>query len=352
MIVLTIVGARPQFIKAAAVSAVLSPRHREILVHTGQHYDDGMSDLFFRTLKLAEPAYRLGVGSGTHAEQTSRMLVGIEQAIERERPDVVLVYGDTNSTLAGALAAAKLNVPLAHVEAGCRSYDRTMPEEINRVITDHLSSLLFCPTRHSVANLAKEGISRGVHEVGDVMLDMLSAHRDRLDGCMAQRFGVQPRAYVVATIHRPANTDEPDRLRVILDALGQLGEPVIFPIHPRTRKAIGAGSPVGGDVRLVDPVGYLEMLALVRNARLVITDSGGVQKEAFFLETPCVTVRESTEWLETVESGWNCLVPVDRAAIVDAAMAPRPQGTPPAALYGDGRAAAKIVGLLSAEFTE
>lgn len=349
MRVLTVVGARPQFVKAAAVSRALRKRHEEVLVHTGQHYDEEMSSLFFRELDLPRPDYHLGVGSGSHGVQTSLMLPGIEAAILDERPDVVLVYGDTNSTLAGALAAAKLNVPVAHVEAGCRSYDHTMPEEINRVVTDHLSTLLFCPTRLTVDNLTREGITSGVHQVGDVMLDLFLERREDVEerSRILHDFGLTPGGYLVATIHRAANTDQPERLGVILEALEGVGEEVIFPVHPRTWKAIaGLGRSASSSVRLIEPVGYLEMQALVRHARLVLTDSGGVQKEAFFLGTPCLTLRSTTEWPETVQAGWNRLVNVDREAIQTAVRSWEPRGVPPEGLFGDGRAAERIAELL------
>lgn len=349
MVVLTIVGARPQFVKAAMVSRALRRVHREILLHTGQHYDDGMSALFFRELDLAEPDHHLGVGSGSHSEQTGHMLMGIEAAIMREKPDLVLVYGDTNSTLAGALAAAKTGVPVAHVEAGCRSYDRSMPEEINRVVTDHLSSLLFCPTVRTVDNLAREGITAGVHQVGDVMLDLLLEQLPEAEARsrVLQALGLAPGAYLIATIHRAANTDQLDRLAAIVEALEALDEPVIFPVHPRTRKALGSFHRLPPPpVHLIDPVGYLDMLGLIRNARMVLTDSGGVQKEAFFLGTPCLTLRETTEWMETVEAGWNRLVGVDRKAILSAAKSWKPVGVPPNGLFGDGRAGERIVEIL------
>jgi UDP-N-acetylglucosamine 2-epimerase len=262
------------------------------------------------------------------------------------RPDVVVVHGDTNSTLAGALAAVKLGVPVAHVEAGCRSYDRSMPEEINRVVTDHVSRLLFCATARAVRNLELEGVQRGVHQVGDVMFDLLSERTRNGDGAeVLQRFSLAPGGYVLATVHRPANTDEPAKLQAILDALSQLDEPVLFPVHPRTRKAM-SGMAVGASVRTIDPVGYFDMVALTRHARLVATDSGGVQKEAFFLRTPCLTLRTSTEWEETVEAGWNVLVGSDTEAIVRTARTWRPASAVPPDAFGDGRAAERIAELI------
>ena len=348
MIVLSVVGARPQFIKAAVVSHVLRQKHREILLHTGQHYDHEMSRIFFEELGIPEADIHLGVGSGTHGEQTGAMLAQIERVLLRERPDWVLVYGDTNSTLAGALAAAKLHLPVAHVEAGLRSYNRQMPEEINRVLTDHVSDLLFCPTQAAVDNLAREGITAGVHHVGDVMYDAVRNHAQRAAARsrILEELGLAPGSYFLATVHRAGNTDDPTRLTAILDALSALGWPVVLPAHPRTRKALDALHYQPGDqVRLIKPVGYLDMLQLEQHARAILTDSGGVQKEAYFAGVPCITLREETEWVETVESGWNTLVGADRECILAAVQHLRlPEERPP--LYGDGHAAEKIVRLL------
>jgi len=346
VIVVTVVGARPQFVKAAVVSRAVRRRHREVLVHTGQHYDDVMSDLFFRELGLPAPDHHLGIGAGTHGRQTGRMLEALEPVIEGARPDVVLVFGDTNSTLAAALAAAKLGVPVAHVEAGCRSYDRAMPEEINRVLTDHVSALLLCPTRGTVENLAREGLTRGVHHVGDVMLDLC---RERLADAerrpVLAALGLEPGAYVLATVHRAGNTDDGGRLRGLVAAFGRLEGPVLFPVHPRTRAALGT-TVLPGNVRAIAPVGYLDMLALLRGARMVLTDSGGVQKEAFFVGTPCLTLRDRTEWPETVAAGWNRLVDADADAIADAVASWKPEGVMPAGVFGDGKAAERIADLL------
>jgi UDP-N-acetylglucosamine 2-epimerase len=344
--ILTIVGARPQFIKAAAVSHVVRARHREVLLHTGQHYDAAMSDRFFQELKLPKPDVELGVGSGSHASQISQMLTGIESAIAGQRPDVVLLYGDTNSTLAGALAAAKMHVPIAHVEAGLRSFNRRMPEEINRVVTDQLSALLLCPSETAVANLAREGITNGVHLVGDVMADVISRFGAGANGQPLERFGVAPREYFVATTHRAENTDDTARLAAILTALDSLPSRVIVPMHPRLRAAIATHRlKIGANVTAVDPVGYLEMIALVKHARALLTDSGGLQKEAYWLGVPCVTMRDETEWIETVAAGWNTITGADTQRIVQAASsAPRPTVRP--ALYGDGNAAGRIVELL------
>jgi UDP-GlcNAc3NAcA epimerase len=321
--VLTVIGARPQFVKAAVVSrALLSAGVSESIVHTGQHYDPAMSDIFFEEMCIPEPAHHLRVGSGTHGQQTAAMLEGIERIAIQDRPDWILVYGDTNSTLAGALAAAKLHVPLAHVEAGLRSFNRRMPEEVNRIATDHLSSLLLCPTASAVAHLQAEGVvdaperhgfKRRVLQVGDVMYDAtvrfgeIAAGRSRI----LESVGVHSGCFDLATIHRAENTDDPVRLAVIVEALAKTGaqRPVIWPVHPRTRKRFEIDDRVQGlassGVRLIEPVGYLDMLMLERSARCVITDSGGVQKEAFFAGVPCVTLRDETEWMELVELGWN-----------------------------------------------
>ena len=350
MLILSVVGARPQFVKAAVVSRALRLLHEERLIHTGQHYDDDMSGVFFRELGLPWPDVHLGVGSGSHGEQTARMLEGIEPVLQRERPALVVVYGDTNSTLAAALAAVKLGIPVAHVEAGCRSYDRSMPEEINRVLVDHISRLLFCVTEGNIATLAQEGITSGVHRVGDVMLDVLTEARTRIeavDGVLSDH-ALIPGRYVVATVHRPSNTDDPARLAAILDALADLDEPVVFPVHPRTRKAIEAlDDRPRPSVRLLPPVGYHDMLRLARHARLVLTDSGGLQKEAFFLGTPCLTLRDTTEWTETVASGWNRLVRIDRETIVATARSWKPTGVPRCEQFGDGHAAECIAAIIS-----
>lgn len=324
--VLTIVGARPQFIKAAVVSRALraQPGVREVLVHTGQHYDDNMSRVFFEELEIPEPDYHLGIGGGTHGQNTGRMLEALEEVLLQERPDWVLVYGDTDSTLAGALAAAKLHIPVAHVEAGLRSFNRRMPEEINRVLTDHVSDLLFAPTEVAVRNLLREGIpSDKIHLVGDVMYDAALYYGEKAEreSQVLRRLGLVPKGYVLATLHRAENTDDPERLRVVLQALAQVNKevPVVLPVHPRTRKraeAFGLDHLLG-EVLAIEPVGYLDMVMLEKNARVIATDSGGVQKEAFFHRVPCVTLREETEWVELVELGWNRLCPPrDPASIV------------------------------------
>jgi len=331
------------------VSLPLRERHREILLHTGQHYDAVMSDRFFQELNIPKPDYELNVGSGPHGRQTGQMLAGIEEAIEREHPDIVLIYGDTNSTLAGALAAAKRHVPVAHVEAGLRSFNRRMPEEINRVVADQLSALLFCPSDSAARNLAREGITRGVHVVGDVMAEALQQFgRASCDHTrMLDPFGVKPGTYVLATVHRAENTDDPERLGGIFRALDALDAPVILPAHPRLRESLERCElRPAARVRLIEPVGYLEMVALERNARIILTDSGGVQKEAYWLGVPCVTLRDETEWVETVESGWNVLAGAETVRIVEAVSRMKtPASRPP--LYGEGGAVRAVVEHLS-----
>jgi UDP-GlcNAc3NAcA epimerase len=350
MRVVSIIGARPQFIKAAVVSRALRRRHVEVLVHTGQHYDANMSAIFFDELDLPEPDVNLGVGSGLHGEQTGAMLAGIEQVLLRERPAWVLVYGDTNSTLAGALAAAKLHIPVAHVEAGLRSFNRRMPEEINRVVTDHLSVALFCPSQTAVDNLAAEGITHGVHLVGDVMADALAfaVERAKTGSSVLARLGVCERGYLLVTVHRAENTDDALRLGNILQALNALEEPVLFPVHPRTRKAIAAlGLRLAPHVRLLEPIGYLDMVRLEQLARLILTDSGGIQKEAYWLGVPCVTLREETEWVETVQAGWNILAGAGTDRIVQVVRNMVPPATR-AGLYGGTNVARRCVALLEA----
>jgi UDP-GlcNAc3NAcA epimerase len=374
MKIVTIVGARPQFIKAAAVNRAIKIFNRdrshsrnavrEILVHTGQHYDYLMDKVFFEELRLPKPHYHLGVGSGSHARQTGLMLERIEAVLEKEKPEVVIVYGDTNSTLAGALTAAKLNISVAHVEAGLRSYNRIMPEEINRLLTDHLSDLLFCPTAQAVENLLKEGIKDGrrnvVKRVGDVMYDsilyyskiaekrstilkdlgLLTANDSRLTN------------YYLATLHRAENTDDPKRLKSIFRALKEIGKdiPVILPLHPRTKKMMETyhlpGEAKG--IKWVDPVSYLDMLKLEKNAKAILTDSGGVQKEAYWFRVPCFTLREETEWIETLESGWNILVGTRTKRIVEAIKQRLGRKRTPTGIkiFGDGKASEKIVQIL------
>jgi UDP-GlcNAc3NAcA epimerase len=350
--VLTVVGARPQFIKAAAISRALENMNRsgglaqfhEVLVHTGQHYDDEMSAAFFSELGLLTPAHNLGVGSGHHGAQTGEMLKRLEPVLLSEAPDLVLVYGDTNTTLAASLAAAKLNLPVAHVEAGLRSYRKDMPEEVNRVVTDHLSTLLFCPSPHSARNLEREGITAGVTVSGDVMFDVMLHHLPRADCSMLlTRLGLEPGQYALATVHRAENTDDEVRLTSIMAALTDLsgtGLPVILPLHPRTRQRLGDGNVPG--VRIIKPAAYEQMLCLQQSARVILTDSGGIQKEAYWLGVPCVTLRDETEWPETVDKGWNVLAGTDRSRVVRAAIdAKHGPDRPP--IYGEGNSAETTV---------
>ncbi|MGZ3577460.1 MAG: non-hydrolyzing UDP-N-acetylglucosamine 2-epimerase [Syntrophales bacterium] len=371
MKITTIIGARPQFIKAASISRAIieynqsiqfrqsaqTQDHRsinisEVIVHTGQHYDDQMSAIFFKELEIPEPDYNLGVGSGSHGWQTSQMLEKIEEILIREQPDWVLVYGDTNSTLAGALAAAKLHIKVAHVEAGLRSFNRMMPEEVNRIIADHISDLLLCPSQTAVNNLTNEGINQGVHIVGDVMADSLAyaSERVELHSRVLDRFELLSGKYLLATIHRAENTDNPERLKSILSAFRNMEETIVLPIHPRTRNVMTSlkiHEPA--NVRIIKPVGYLDMIALEKSARVILTDSGGIQKEAYWLGIPCVTLREETEWLETVKSGWNQLVGAEEEEIIRAVRSITKPETHPE-LYGNGRAAESTVGLLTEAF--
>lgn len=315
MKIVSVVGARPQFIKLSPLSRELRKKHREIVVHTGQHYDYELSRIFFSQLCIPKPDYNLGIGSDEHGAQTGRMLKGIEEVLLFEKPDLVIVYGDTNSTLAGALAAAKLKVPVAHVEAGLRSFVKSMPEEINRVLTDHVSSLLFCPTPTSVKNLKKEGITNGVHLTGDVMYDSLRANLAVAEkkSKVIEKLGLRAKQFYLVTIHRAENTDDEDNLREIARILADLDRTTVFPVHPRTKKRLSEFGLLDAllsrdGLLLIDPISYLDMLVLEKSARCVLTDSGGVQKEACFLKTPCLTLREETEWVETVESGLNTTV--------------------------------------------
>ncbi len=360
MKVVSIVGARPQFIKAAPVSRALGGQHTGVLVHTGQHYDDEMSAVFFQDLEIPKAKYNLGVGSGPHGRQTGQMLARVEEVLLTECPDWVLVYGDTNSTLAGALAAVKLHIPVAHIEAGLRSFNREMPEEHNRVLTDHCADLLLCPTQTAVDNLAREGITRRVHLVGDVMYDAMlqfsALARER--STILNDLRLTPKHYLLATVHRPYNTDDPERLQSILEAFVETGELVVFPVHPRTRRCMiengldNLPALQCSNVQLIEPVSYLDMLMLEQHARLILTDSGGVQKEAYCFAVPCVTLRPETEWVETVEAGWNIVVDADRERIVWAVNCRAwPEETPPP-VFGDGRASEKIVRLLEEYFPE
>lgn len=351
MKVLSAVGARPQFIKAAPVSAALREAGiEEILVHSGQHYDYGMSEVFFRELDIPEPHVNLGVGSGSHGLQTGEMLSRFERVMLEHRPDWVIVHGDTNSTIAAALAGVKLHLPVAHNEAGLRSHNRSMPEEHNRVLTDHCADLLLCPTEAAVEQLAREGITRGVHRVGDVMLDAalrFGAVAEETSRIL-ERLGLEPGGYRLATLHRPYNVDSPPRLAAVFRAFARSELPIVLPCHPRLRQRMAEqGLAAPAPVHAIDPVGYLDMLMLEKHARMILTDSGGVQKEAYFYGVPCLTLRPETEWVETVAAGWNRLTDADEARIAEAM---RDEGWPEdrEPLFGDGSAAEEIVRLLAA----
>jgi UDP-GlcNAc3NAcA epimerase len=342
--IVTIVGNRPQFVKAAGVSRLLREEHEELLVHTGQHYDDELSRVFFDELGVPAPDRELGAGSGTNTEQTARMLAALEPVFADLQPDLALVYGDTNTTLAGALAAAQAGVPVGHVEAGMRSFDRSMPEELNRVLTDHASDLLLCSTQTALGNLAREGVAGEALLVGDVMADVSLAFRDiaAARSTIVADLGLEAGGYLAVTAHRAGNVDDPARLERLVELLEALPPPVVFPVHPRTRARLEAAGLLDrlAGLTLAPPLGYLDFLELARRARAVLTDSGGVQKEAYLLGVPCVTLRSTTEWVETVDAGWNVLVDLDR----DAALAAL-ERTPPAErpeLYGGGHAAERV----------
>ncbi|MBN1102080.1 MAG: UDP-N-acetylglucosamine 2-epimerase (non-hydrolyzing) [Deltaproteobacteria bacterium] len=364
--IVTVIGARPQFVKACILSNALNQRRavcgsgsgilKEVIIHTGQHYDYEMSRVFFDELHIPEPAYNLGISGGDHGAMTGRMMEEIEAVLLKECPDLVLLYGDTNSTLAGALAAAKLHIPVAHVEAGLRSFNRKMPEEINRVLTDHVSTLLFCPTPTAVSNLRQEGIVKGVFLVGDLMYDAFLLFRRRVEhrAHLLAELGLKPKEYLLATVHRSENTENPCRIKGIFTGLMQLARdlPVVVPLHPRTAGAlvhIGLMETVSQSLRLTKPVGYLDMAALERNALLIATDSGGVQKEAYFNRVPCLTLRDETEWEELVRAGWNVLVGADPERLSkgithllsSTACLPTENG-----LYGNGESGPKILDLI------
>jgi UDP-N-acetylglucosamine 2-epimerase (non-hydrolysing)/UDP-GlcNAc3NAcA epimerase len=346
--VLTVVGNRPQFVKAAAVSRLLRESHEEILVNTGQHHDDELSEVFFQELDVPRPERELHISGGGNSAQTSRMLAAIAPLVEEVSPDAVLVYGDTNSTLAGGLAGAQAQVPVAHVEAGMRSFDRRMPEELNRVLTDHLSSLLLCSSAAAVEQLEREHVIGRPVCVGDVMTDvaLLFGERCKADQGPLAEAGVMTGAYLLATAHRAGNVDDPVRLRALVDLLIGVGEPVVLPLHPRTELRLAEQGWLSelqdaANVTVLPPLGYLAFTSLLRNARAVLTDSGGAQKEAYLAGVPCVTLRENTEWTETVDSGWNTLVDLDLAAARTALDAPPPSDRPQ--LYGDGQAGVRVV---------
>jgi UDP-N-acetylglucosamine 2-epimerase len=372
--ILSIVGARPQFVKAAMLVKAIREHNRRArgsriqhtLVHTGQHYDHNLSDIFFQQLPLPKPQHNLGVGSGTHGRQTGELLTRIEEVLLHRRPDVVVLYGDTNSTVAGALAAAKLKIPIAHVEAGLRSFNRGMPEEINRVVTDHLSDILFCPTETAVHHLQEEGITKGVCWNGDVMLDAVLSFRvvAKRKSRVLRQLGLRSSEYILFTVHRAENTDALDQIAAILELLSEIKVPVVFPIHPRTRHSFEKTRSLriaskklyeSVNIRVIDPVSYLDMIALENDARLIMTDSGGVQKEAYFLGVPCLTLRSETEWTETLTGGWNRLAAMDPVQTLPAVESlwqrngMCPVGRPNLRAFGGGRAAETVVRQLAKE---
>ncbi len=356
MKIVSIVGARPQFIKAAPVSKALRKQHQEFLLHTGQHYDDNMSKVFFEELGIPRPDINLGIGSDSHARQTAAIMIGVEQYLQQETPDLVLVYGDTNSTLAGAIAASKLHIKLAHVEAGLRSFNRTMPEEINRIVADKVADLLFCPTATAVKNLADEGITNGVFNIGDVMYDaalQFAPIAEQKSGIL-ERLKIEPKNYLLLTLHRAENTDSFDHLNNIVTAVCKSQKRIVFPVHPRTVKFLKQYHlyqklEQSNNVLLIEPVSYIDMMVLEKDAAKILTDSGGVQKEAYFFRVPCITLRNETEWVETVSDGWNCLVGTDVQKILSAINDFLPTG-PQQSHYGDGTASEKLVEILNQSF--
>lgn len=355
MNVLSVLGARPQFIKAAPLCHALKMVGVDhMIVHTGQHFDQNMSQVFFDELDIQAPDVRLDIGPASQSVQTARILERIEPILTADRPAMVIVYGDTTSTLSGALAAAKLGIPIAHVEAGLRSFNQTMPEEINRILTDHVSSLLFCPSKTASAHLEREGITQGVHVTGDIMFDavlaVLDKARSRQPGLMKQ-FGLSFKSYVLATLHRPYTVDRPDILAGVIRALGTSRLPVLLPLHPRTRGQLDASLSIPDNVILAEPLGFLDMVAVEQAASLIATDSGGVQKEAFFLGIPCITMRPETEWVETLEGGWNRLTGSDPNAIRQALADTLPPCKPPPPVYGNGQAAIDMASRIKAWLT-
>ena len=360
MKILTIIGARPQFIKAASLSRYLKKMFnadinvKEIILHTGQHYDNNMSEEFFSELNIPTPDYNLQVGSDTPARQTAKMMMGIEEIALRQWPDFILIYGDTNSTIAGALVGVKLHISIAHVEAGLRSYDREMPEEINRVVSDSISTILFCPTETAVNNLKREGITKGIYNVGDIMLETYLYYKDQAQksSTILNKLNLKPKEFILCTIHRASNTDNIENLKNIFIGLTNSREEIILPLHPRTKKKINENDSlkkyIGPNIKIINPIGYFDMICLEANAKKIVTDSGGVQKEAYFNEIPCVTLRENTEWVETIEQGVNQLVGVDPKKIKESINNFHPQKQNYSKqLYGDGKTSEKIVKILN-----
>ncbi|MFW6016696.1 MAG: non-hydrolyzing UDP-N-acetylglucosamine 2-epimerase [bacterium] len=353
MKILTIIGARPQFIKLAPVSREIRKEHQEVLVHTGQHYDDYMSKIFFEELNIPKPDYNLGIGSASHGKQTGEMLIEIEKVILHEKPNYVIVYGDTNSTIAGALASSKLHVPLIHVEAGLRSYNKKMPEEQNRILTDHISDILLCPTQTAVKNLRQEGIIEGVYNIGDIMYDSVLYNYKIAEkkSNILNKLYLENDGYYLATVHRAENTDKKNKLLTILEAFNELDKPVIFPIHPRTNSKLeqyGKETNIYQNVRFIQPVSYLDMINLIAGCKKVLTDSGGLQKEAYFLDTPCITLRNQTEWVETLKNNWNILVKIKKEEILEKVSAQNTENIDKDNNYfGDGKAAKKLLNIIS-----
>ncbi len=347
MKIISVVGTRPQFIKLSAVSREIRKRHKEIIIHTGQHYDLNMSDNFFKEMDILRPDINLGIGSMPYASQIAAMMESLQRELSRIKPGLIMLYGDTNSTLAGALTASKMRIPAAHVEAGLRSFNMRMQEEINRVAADHISSFLFCPSKNAVDNLRRENITAGVFSVGDVMLDSLKYFKGRIKDTVLDKYRLQHKGYHLATIHRAENADSPRKLKVILDAFADSGEKILFPVHPRTKKMISkVVRNLGANIKLIEPVGYLDMLSLEGSAKKIITDSGGVQKEAYYLKVPCLTIREETEWIETVNCGANKLLPVNKKIISRAITEEWGGVSFTKNLYGNGTAAKKIISII------
>mgnify|MGYP001018305937 CR=1 FL=1 len=353
MKIASVVGVRPQFVKASVVSRELRKSNKECLIHTGQHYDYEMNKIFFEELGIPEPDYYLGVGSGSHGQQTGEMLRKLEEVLMVEKPDLVLTYGDTNSTLAGALAASKLGIKNAHIESGLRSFDKSMPEEINRILTDHCSDILFCPTQNAVNNLEEEGITKNVYLTGDVMVDSLLLNKEIAEAksSLLNDLNLKTRDYIVVTIHRASNTDNFENLQNIIEALRELNENIIFPIHPRTEKLLknyDLYDSLPSSITLVKPLGFLDFIKLMNHAKMILTDSGGVQKEAYILKVPCVTLRENTEWIETIKDGWNVLVGSNKERIIKTVNGFMPSVQEHCNRFGDGSASNRIVAAINA----
>ncbi len=352
MKIASIIGARPEFIKEAPLVKELRKRHKEIIIHTGQHYDYEMSKVFFDGLNIPEPDYNLGVGSGSHGKQTSEMMTKLEKVMLKEKPDLAIVSGDTNTTVAGALSASKLNIKLAHIESGMRSYDRKMPEEINRVVTDHISDILFCSTNTALQNLRKEGITKNVFNVGDVMIDTIKQNitiADRKSNIL-KKLNLKTKNYIVATVHRASNTDNKENLFNIINAFIDSKEKIVFPVHPRTEKFIRNYSLdkklKNSKVITIKPLGYIDMLILEKNTKKILTDSGGMQKESYFFKVPCITLRDTTEWIETVNDGWNILTGANKSKILKAIKNFNPKGKQ-TEKYGNGNASKNIVSVIN-----